>query len=103
MFFSIGNDIQLSYAMFGILLLYLVEGKGLLYLVLLSSICNLINLKTTCYSLLATFSDSVDLKDGLLNNRVCTVNFLVVDSYFSCNTTNTLYSEVPISRFLFLM
>ena len=41
-------------------------------------------------SLLAKFADSVDLKDGLLNNRVCTVKFLVVESYFSYNTTHTV-------------
>ena len=40
-------------------------------------------------SLPAKFADSVVLKDGLLNNRVCTVKFLVVESYFSCNTTHT--------------
>ena len=38
-------------------------------------------------ALLAKFADIVDLKDGLMNNRVCTVKFLVVESYFSCNTT----------------
>ena len=37
----------------------------------------------------AKFADSVDLKGGLLNYRVCTVGFLVVESYFSCNTTHT--------------
>ena len=41
-------------------------------------------------TLLAKFADSVDLKDGLLKNRVCTVKFLVVESYFSCNTTHTV-------------
>ena len=35
------------------------------------------------FSLPAKFADSVDLKDGLLNYRVCTVKFLVVESYFS--------------------
>ena len=29
--------------------------------------------------------DNVDLKDGLVSNRVCTVNFPVVENYFSCN------------------
>ena len=38
----------------------------------------------------AKFADSVDLKDGLLNNGVCIVKFLVVESYFSCNTTHTV-------------
>ena len=40
-------------------------------------------------SLLTKFADTVDLKDELLNNRVCTVKFSVVESYFLCNTTNT--------------
>ena len=38
----------------------------------------------------AIFADSVDLKDGLLNNWVCTVKFLVVESYFLCKTTHTV-------------
>ena len=38
----------------------------------------------------AQFADSVDFKDGLLNNRVCTVKFLAVESYFSCKTTHTV-------------
>ena len=37
----------------------------------------------------AQYTDRVDLKDGLLNNRVCTVKFPVVESYFLCNTTQT--------------
>ena len=41
-------------------------------------------------SLLAKLADTVDLKDGLLNNRVCTVKILVLESYFSCNTTHTV-------------
>ena len=41
-------------------------------------------------ALLAKFSDSIYLKDGLLNNRVCTVKFLVVNSYFLCITTHTV-------------
>ena len=40
--------------------------------------------------LAAQFADSVDFKDGLLNNRVCTVKFLAEESYFSCNTTHTV-------------
>ena len=40
-------------------------------------------------TLLAKFADSVDLKDGLLNKRVCTVKFPVVESYFFCNTKHT--------------
>ena len=28
------------------------------------------------------YADSVELKGGLLNNRVCTVKFRVVESYF---------------------
>ena len=44
-----------------------------------------------CYflTLPSQFADSVDLKDGLLNNRVCTVKFPVVESSFSCNTIHT--------------
>ena len=30
----------------------------------------------------AQYADSVDLKGGLLNNRVCTVKFKVEESYF---------------------
>ena len=41
-------------------------------------------------SLPAKFADSVDLKGGLLNNMICTVKFLVVELYFSCNTTHTV-------------
>ena len=37
----------------------------------------------------AQYGDSFDLKDGLLNNRVCTVKFPVVESYFFCNTKHT--------------
>ena len=40
----------------------------------------------TSRTLPAKLADSVDLKDGLLNNRVCTVKFRVVESYFSFNT-----------------
>ena len=40
------------------------------------------------FSLPAKFEDSVDSKDGLLNNRVCTVKFLEVN--FSCNTIHTV-------------
>ena len=43
----------------------------------------------------AKYADSVDLTGGLLNYRVCTVKFLVVESYFSHNTTHT---EVPSTR-----
>ena len=32
--------------------------------------------------------DNVDLKDGILSNRVCTVKFPVVEDYFSCNKTH---------------
>ena len=35
------------------------------------------------------YTDRVDLKDGLLNNRICTVKFPVVESYFFCNTALT--------------
>ena len=38
----------------------------------------------------AKFVESVDLQDGLLNDRVCTVKFLLVESYFSFNTTHTM-------------
>ena len=31
----------------------------------------------------AQYADSVDLKGGLMNNRVCTVKIRVVESYFS--------------------
>ena len=41
------------------------------------------------YPLPAQYTDRVDLKDGLLNNRVYTVKFSVVESYFLCNTTHT--------------
>ena len=41
------------------------------------------------YTLPAKLADSVDFKDGLMNNRVCTVKFPVVGSYFYCNTTHT--------------
>ena len=37
----------------------------------------------------AQYGDIVDLKDGLLNNRVCTVKVPVVKSYLLCNTTHT--------------
>ena len=40
-------------------------------------------------SLPAQYTDRVDFKDGLLNNKVCTVKFPVVESYFLCNTTHT--------------
>ena len=51
------------------------------------------------FSLPAQFVDSVDLKDGLLKNRVCTLRFLVVESYFSCNTTYTVWGCTrPSSR-----
>ena len=46
-------------------------------------------------SLPVKYADSVDLKDGLLNNRVCTVKFPAKDSYFSSNTAHT---EVPSTR-----
>ena len=49
-----------------------------------------LSLRSIHCTLLAKFADSVDLKDGLLNNKVCTVKFLVVESYFSCNTTHTV-------------
>ena len=35
------------------------------------------------------FVDSVDLKDGHPSNRVCTVKFPIIESYFLCNTTHT--------------
>ena len=50
---------------------------------------------THCRTLPAKLADSVDLKDGLLNNRVCTVKFPVVESFFLCNTTHT---KVPLTR-----
>ena len=37
----------------------------------------------------ARYTDKDALKDGLLNNRVFTVKFLEVQSYFLCNTTHT--------------
>jgi hypothetical protein len=43
----------------------------------------------------AKYANSVDLKDGLFNNRVCTVKFPAIDSRFSSNTTN---AEVPSFR-----
>ena len=43
----------------------------------------------------AKYADSVDLKDGLLINKVCTVEFLVVESYISCNTTHTKCKDAP--------
>ena len=43
----------------------------------------------------AKYADRVDLKDGLLNNRVCTVKILAKESYFSRNTTHT---KVPPTR-----
>ena len=33
-------------------------------------------------ALLAQTADNVDLKDGLLSNRVCTLKFPVVEDYF---------------------
>ena len=46
-----------------------------------------------CYAyqraLPAQYTERVDLKDGLLINRVCTVKFPVVESYCLCNTTHT--------------
>ena len=41
------------------------------------------------HPLAAQFTNMVDLKDGLLNKRVCTVKFRVVESYFLCHTTHT--------------
>ena len=46
-----------------------------------------------CPALPAKYANSVDLKDGLLNNRVCTVKIPAKESYFSRNTTHT---EVPV-------
>ena len=43
----------------------------------------------------AKYSDSVDLKDGLLNSRVCAVKFPAIESGFSSNTTHT---EVSLTR-----
>ena len=37
----------------------------------------------------AKFKDCVDSKDGLLNNKVCTVKFSIGDFYFSLNTAHT--------------
>ena len=41
------------------------------------------------YSLPAQYADSVDLKDGLLNSRVCTVKFPATEAYLSSNKTHT--------------
>ena len=41
------------------------------------------------FPLPAKFTNRVDLKDGLLKKRVCTVKFLVVESYFLCHTAHT--------------
>ena len=46
-------------------------------------------------TLRAKNADNVDLKDGLLNNRVCTVKFPAIESCFSSNTRHT---EVPSTR-----
>ena len=43
----------------------------------------------------AQYADSVDLKDGLLTNRVCTVKFHAIEAYFS---SNTIHTEVPSTR-----
>ena len=51
-----------------------------------TTLLGLSNMLPQC-TLPAKFADSVDLKDGLLNNRVYTVQFLVVESYFSCYIT----------------
>ena len=40
-------------------------------------------------TLLTQYKDMVDLKDGLPNNLVCTVKFLLVESFFLYNTTHT--------------
>ena len=40
-------------------------------------------------SMPAHYTDRVDLKDGLLNHRVCTVKFQGIDSYFLCNIRHT--------------
>ena len=45
----------------------------------------------------AKYGDSVDLKDGLLNNKVCRVKFPVVESYFLCNTTHTELHRTVLS------
>ena len=37
----------------------------------------------------AQYTERIDLNDGLLNHRVCTVKVPVVESYFLCNTTHT--------------
>ena len=44
----------------------------------------------------AKYGDSVDLKDGLLNNRVCRVKFPVVHSNFPCNTTHTVHHRTVL-------
>ena len=46
-------------------------------------------------TLAAKCADSADLKDGHLNNRVCTVRFPAIKAYFSSKTTHT---EVPSTR-----
>ena len=46
-------------------------------------------------TLLAKYADSVDLRDGLLNNKVCTVKFPAIESCFSIKITHT---EVPSTR-----
>ena len=47
------------------------------------------------YTLPAKYADSVDLNDGLLNNRVCTVKFPAIESCYSIKTTHT---DVPSTR-----
>ena len=49
-------------------------------------------------TLLATiYADSVDLKDGLLNNRICTVKFPVLKVYYWCKTTHTDLNCIELS------
>ena len=52
-------------------------------------------LHRVCYTLQDQYAESVDIKGGLLNQRVCTVKFPVVEPYFTCNTAHT---EVPLTR-----
>ena len=45
----------------------------------------------------AKYGDSVDLKDGLLNKRICTVKFPVVEFYFLCNIKHTELHRTVLS------
>ena len=45
----------------------------------------------------AQYADSVDLKDGLHNNRICTVKFPVLKVYCWCKTTHTDLNCIELS------